>query len=61
VLSPVFDITPFSVCGWPDVDGKAAALWAETGDGALAMEARATFAQQTKVVGIVALSFPIPV
>jgi 3-methylfumaryl-CoA hydratase len=43
-VSPVFDITPFSVCGRPDADGKAAALWAETGDGALAMEARATFA-----------------
>ena len=36
-LSPVFDTTPFSVCGTPDSDG--ANLWVRRQDGALAMEA----------------------
>lgn len=43
-VSPVFDTGPFSVCGKPEADGKAAALWAETEVGTLAMQAQATFA-----------------
>ncbi|MCC6716723.1 MAG: MaoC family dehydratase N-terminal domain-containing protein [Acetobacteraceae bacterium] len=37
-LSPVFDTTPFSVCGAPDREG--AALWVRRDDGALCMQAR---------------------
>ncbi len=36
-LSPVFDTTPFSVCGTPDADG--ARVWIRRADGALCMEA----------------------
>jgi 3-methylfumaryl-CoA hydratase len=36
-LAPVFDTTPFSVCGAPQEDG--ARLWVRRGDGALCMEA----------------------
>ena len=36
-LSPVFDTTPFTVCGMPSSDG--AKLWGRRADGALCMEA----------------------
>ena len=38
-LSPVFDTTPFTVCGTPTDDG--AKLWIRRADGALCMEAEA--------------------
>ncbi len=41
-VQPVFDIAPFALRGAPDRDG--ASLWAQNGEGALAMEASATFA-----------------
>ena len=37
-VAPLFDTAPFSVCGAPGDDGTTR-LWAETPDGALAMEA----------------------
>jgi 3-methylfumaryl-CoA hydratase len=40
-LRPILDTGPFSLCGAPEGDG--AALWAETTDGQLALEASATF------------------
>jgi len=39
---PLFDIAPFDVCGLPDANGSAVALWAQDADGALAMQATAT-------------------
>ena len=42
-VSPIFDITPFSVCGRLSEDGSAASLWARHQSGALAMQASATF------------------
>jgi len=39
-MAPVFDTTPFSVCGTPSGDG--AKLWVRHADGSLAMEATAT-------------------
>ena len=40
-LRPVFDVTPFSVCGNPGEDG--ASLWIQDREGRLCMEAEATF------------------
>jgi 3-methylfumaryl-CoA hydratase len=42
-LRAVFDLSPFTVCGEPEVDGKAARVWIRDPDGMLAMEGRATF------------------
>jgi 3-methylfumaryl-CoA hydratase len=39
-VSPLFDASPFSVCGTPDPDGRAS-LWAQSADGHLAMKAEA--------------------
>jgi 3-methylfumaryl-CoA hydratase len=41
-LSPIVDTGPFHACGTPQDDGSAA-LWAETADGQLALEASAVF------------------
>ena len=43
-LRPIFDTTPFTVCGRADEQSKAVALWARDADGFLAMEASATLA-----------------
>ena len=43
-VRPVFDITPFFVCGKPEPDGRTVRLWAKDADGWLAMEAAATLA-----------------
>jgi 3-methylfumaryl-CoA hydratase len=37
----LFDAAPFLVCGRPDPDGRRVRLWAQTPDGALAVEATA--------------------
>ena len=42
-VSPLFDIAPFTVCGAPGADGRVK-LWAQDSDGALAMDAEASFA-----------------
>lgn len=41
-VAPVFDTTPFWVCGRPQADGQTIDLWARHEDGALAMRATAT-------------------
>ena len=41
-VKPIFDITPFQVCGRPEEDGKTIRLWAQHTDGSLAMDATAT-------------------
>jgi 3-methylfumaryl-CoA hydratase len=41
---PLFAIAPFSVCGWPEGDGKTIKLWAKDTDGWLTMDATATLA-----------------
>ncbi len=43
-VAPVFDTTPFWVCGRPQADGHTMELWARHDDGALAMRATATLA-----------------
>jgi 3-methylfumaryl-CoA hydratase len=43
-VSPLFDISPFSVCGALAQDGLSAQLWACRTDGGLAMEATAALA-----------------
>jgi len=43
-VSPVFDTTPFTVCGKPSPDGTTVDLWARHDDGGLAMQATATLA-----------------
>jgi 3-methylfumaryl-CoA hydratase len=43
-LKPTFDVDAFRVCGARGEDGKTVRLWAEHGDGALAMDATATLA-----------------
>ena len=43
-MKPTFDTTPFEVCGQRSEDGRTVQLWAQHTDGALAMEATATFA-----------------
>ena len=40
-MRPILDTGPFQLCGAPEAGG--AALWAETTDGQLALEASATF------------------
>jgi 3-methylfumaryl-CoA hydratase len=42
-MSPLFDISDFTVCGTPGADGSVA-LWARNADGFLAMEAQAVTA-----------------
>jgi 3-methylfumaryl-CoA hydratase len=41
-LSPLFDISPFKLCGKPERDGKTISLWAADTRGGLAMTAKAT-------------------
>lgn len=41
-MAPLFDVAPFDVCGRPEDDGVRVSLWAQGGDGALAMHATAT-------------------
>jgi len=41
-VKPLFDIAPFAVCGIRDSGSNAVRLWAQDGDGNLAMEATAT-------------------
>jgi 3-methylfumaryl-CoA hydratase len=43
-LRPLFDTAPFSLCGRIDAGGGSATLWARDPQGALAMQAAATFA-----------------
>jgi 3-methylfumaryl-CoA hydratase len=43
-FQPLFDISPFFVCGRPDADGRTVALWARDAAGSLAVEATATLA-----------------
>jgi 3-methylfumaryl-CoA hydratase len=43
-VRPLFDTTPFAVCGAPTPMGDGARLWAEDAEGHLAMEAEAHFA-----------------
>ncbi len=43
-VKPLFDISPFSVCGKPQRDAKSVKLWAKDAEGRLAMEATATLA-----------------
>lgn len=43
-VKPLFDITPFSVCGSLQDDGKTVRLWAKDADGWLSMEASAVLA-----------------
>jgi 3-methylfumaryl-CoA hydratase len=41
-IAPLFDVAPFDVCGRPEDDGVRVSLWAQSGEGALAMHATAT-------------------
>ena len=41
-VRPVFDVTPFFVCGQPAADGRNAQLWIAGSDGFLCMDATAT-------------------
>jgi 3-methylfumaryl-CoA hydratase len=41
-VSPLFDTSPFKVCGWPESDGKTISLWAADAGGGLATTATAT-------------------
>ena len=43
-VKPLFDISPFQVCGRREADGRNVQLWAQNSDGALAMEASAVLA-----------------
>jgi 3-methylfumaryl-CoA hydratase len=43
-VRPVFDTTPFTVCGRRGDDPKTVVLWARDAQGFLAMEAAATLA-----------------
>ena len=43
-VKPLFDVTPFSVCGRLEGDGKTVKLWAKDAEGWLAMDATATLA-----------------
>lgn len=42
-LRPLFDTAPFAVCGQPAPDGRAAALWTVDAEGAMTMEAQASW------------------
>jgi 3-methylfumaryl-CoA hydratase len=42
--APLFDTSPFILVGRPADAGQAAEVWALTGDGTIAMQAKATFA-----------------
>ena len=41
-VSPVFDTTPFWICGQPEANGKLIKLWVQIAGGPVAMEASAT-------------------
>jgi 3-methylfumaryl-CoA hydratase len=43
-VSPLFDGSPFTVCGQPEDNGKTARVWAQNASGGLAMDATAHFA-----------------
>ncbi|HEY4999129.1 MAG TPA: hypothetical protein VII36_08295, partial [Usitatibacter sp.] len=42
-LKPLYDTAAFSTCGLPDPGGQSARLWTRDGEGAMTMEARATW------------------
>lgn len=42
-VRPLFDLTPFRVCGKPSADGNGVQLWAQDHAGALAMQAQVEF------------------
>ncbi len=44
-IRPLFDGTPFRVCGRPDADGKTVALWAQDASGAVAFDATAVLSE----------------
>jgi 3-methylfumaryl-CoA hydratase len=44
-VGSLFDTEPFTVCGWPDPDGRTVRLWAQNVRGELAMQAEATLAE----------------
>jgi 3-methylfumaryl-CoA hydratase len=41
-VRPIFDVTPFAVCGAPQPESRDVRLWAQGADGNFAMEATAT-------------------
>jgi len=43
-VSPLFDGSPFSVCGQPEDNGKTIRVWAQNANGGLAMDATAQLA-----------------
>ncbi|MEO8258703.1 MAG: MaoC family dehydratase N-terminal domain-containing protein [Acidobacteriota bacterium] len=43
-FQPLFDISPFDVCGRPEADGQTVTLWARDAAGSLAVDATATLA-----------------
>jgi 3-methylfumaryl-CoA hydratase len=48
-ISALFDTGPFFVCGRPDSDGRAVALWARDSEGRLAVEATATLNSEFRI------------
>jgi 3-methylfumaryl-CoA hydratase len=42
-LRPLFDTDPFDVCGRPGADGASAELWTRDHEGAVTMQASATW------------------
>ena len=42
-LRPLFDTAPFTVCGLPDESDGSAKLWTRDAEGAVTMEATATW------------------
>jgi 3-methylfumaryl-CoA hydratase len=44
-LRPLFDTAPFTVCGLPDEPAGSAKLWTRDAEGAVTMEATATWSQ----------------
>jgi 3-methylfumaryl-CoA hydratase len=43
-VSPLFDGSPFLVCGQPEEEGKTIRVWAQSANGGLAMDATAEMA-----------------
>jgi 3-methylfumaryl-CoA hydratase len=46
-LRPLFDTAPFTVCGLPDEGARSARLWTRDADGAITMDATATWRPPT--------------
>ncbi len=46
-LRPLYDTAPFATCGLPDASGRTARLWTQDAEGAITMDATASWSERS--------------